>query len=143
MIASPARLAEAEKFLDTTTICAPRVGQIAALAGLRTLSNWVGGERREILSRRAALEALAPALLPNWRVAGCGAYFAWLIHPFAGSSLDLAPMIVDQCGILLLPGTMFYPAGDPLGARSFRMAFANADAHGLAEALSRLAEFAP
>lgn len=143
MIAAPARLAEAEKFLDTTTICAPRVGQIAALAGLRTLSNWVGEQRQEILSRRAALEASAPELLPDWRVAGCGAYFAWLIHPFAGSSLDLAPMIVDQCGILLLPGTMFYPNGDPLGPRSFRMAFANADAHGLREALSRLAEFAP
>lgn len=143
MIASPERLAQAEKFLDCTTICAPRVGQIAALAGLRTLSNWVGGERLETLARRAALEAAAPQLLPKWRVAGCGAYFAWLIHPFAGSSIDLAPMIVDQCAVLLLPGTMFCPEGDPLGPKSFRMAFANADADGLREALARLAEFAP
>lgn len=143
MIASPDRLAQAEKFLDCTTICPPRVGQIAALAGLRSLSNWVGGERLEILARRAALDDAVPSLLPDWRVAGCGAYFAWLIHPFEGSSLDLAPMIVDQCGVLLLPGTMFCPEGDPLGAKSFRMAFANADAAGLRTALSRLAEFAP
>ena len=57
LIAGPERLAAAEKFLDTVTICPGRLGQIAALAGLRGLGNWVAEERREILSRRAAIEA--------------------------------------------------------------------------------------
>jgi aspartate/methionine/tyrosine aminotransferase len=142
IIASPERLAEVEKFLDTTTICAPRVGQLAALTGLRTLSNWVGGERREILTRRAAVTAMAPDLLPDWKIIGSGAYFAWFLHPFDASSADLGQIVVDQAGVLMLPGTMFCPEGDALGRRSFRMAFANEDADGLRTALMRLAEVA-
>jgi aspartate/methionine/tyrosine aminotransferase len=143
IIASPERLAQVEKFLDTTTICAPRTGQIAALAGLRTLSTWVGGERREVLARRAALLAMAPKLLPEWTIAGSGAYFAWLSHPFAQSSAELGPILVEQAGVLMLPGTMFCPEGDPVGPRSFRMAFANVNEAGLSQALTRLAQVSP
>ena len=54
MIASAERLAEAEKVLDTVTICPPQLGQKAALWGLRYLGDWVAGERAEILRRRDA-----------------------------------------------------------------------------------------
>ena len=43
--------------------------------------------------------------------------------------------------LLILPGTMFCPQGDPLSPQSFRVAFANADADGLRDALARLAAF--
>ncbi len=68
MIADAARLAEVEKFLDTVAICPNQLGQIGALWGLRNLSQWVAGERAEILARRAALEA-GFAGLPDWRAA--------------------------------------------------------------------------
>ena len=63
------------------TICPPQLGQKAALWGLRNLGDWVAGERAEILRRRAAAAAVFAAL-PGWRLLGCGAYFAYVEHPF-------------------------------------------------------------
>jgi aspartate/methionine/tyrosine aminotransferase len=137
MVASPALLAEAEKFLDTVAICAPQLGQRAALWGLRNLAEWVAGERKEILARADALRR-GFAGLPGWRLLGCGAYFAYAEHPFELASDKLAPQLVREAGVLLLPGTMFRPAIDPRGGRELRIAFANADAGGLAELCRRL-----
>ncbi|UXX83912.1 aminotransferase [Roseovarius pelagicus] len=139
MISSPQRLAEAEKFLDTVTICPNQLGQIAALWGMQNLAQWLSGERAEILDRRAAIEDNMPALeTDGWRLLGCGAYFAYLQHPFADSSATLAPKLVREAGVLLLPGTMFTPQGDPLGLRSFRVAFANVDRDGIGALMHRL-----
>ncbi|MHA6347616.1 aminotransferase [Roseivivax sp. CAU 1761] len=140
MIADPGLLAEAEKFLDTVAICAPQLGQHAALYGLRHLGPWLAGERAEILDRRAAIAEATPALAARgWRLRGLGAYFAWFEHPFADSSAALAPRLVHEAGVLALPGTMFTPAGDPRGARGFRIAFANVDRPGIAALFDRLA----
>lgn len=142
-IADPARLAQAEKWLDTVTICPSQLGQIAALHGLRRLQPFVAEQRAEILSRRAVIETEFRQALPEWELLGCGAYFAYLRHPFAESSLELAQRLVADQALLMLPGTMFCPPEDPLGPASFRMAFANADAEGLRAALARLAAFRP
>ncbi len=140
LAASPARLAEVEKFLDTVAICPGQIGQYAALWGLENLSQWVAGERDEILARRAAIASGFDVLAAQgWRLLGLGAYFAYLEHPFAMSSADLAPQLVRDAGILCLPGTMFCPADDTSGARQLRIAFANLDVAGIAEFYSRLA----
>ena len=141
VIAAQARLAEIEKFLDTVTICPAQVGQIGALWGLRNLGGWVAGERAEILARRAAM-ARGFAALPGWELLGCGAYFAYARHPFAERSDALARRMVDDIGVLVLPGTMFRPGDDPAGARELRIAFANADRAGIAEFLARLGRLA-
>jgi hypothetical protein len=47
---------------------------------MRNLSQWVAGERAEILARRAAMTA-GFAALPDWTLLGCGAYFAYVEHP--------------------------------------------------------------
>ncbi len=125
---SAARLAEVEKFLDTVTICPNQLGQRAALWGMQNLGDWLAGERREILDRRAAITEGFPALeAQGWRLLGCGAYFAYLQHPFTEASDALAQRLVREAGVLVLPGTMFTPAGDPGGARQLRLAFANVD----------------
>lgn len=137
MVASPERLSQVEKFLDTVSICAPQLGQRAALWGMRNLDDWLAGERAEILSRRAAIAAALPSL-PGWEILGCGAYFAYCRHPFEAPSNELAPRLVKEAGVLALPGTMFRPADDPSGAREFRFAFANVDATGIAALMDRL-----
>lgn len=142
IIADAARLAEVEKFLDTVAICPGQLGQIGALWGLRNLSQWVSGERAEILARRQALEA-GFARLPGWRLMGCGAFFAYAEHPFDLRSPDLAKRLVSEAGILVLPGTMFRPADDPAGARELRIAFANIGVPGIEEMIGRLATFRP
>jgi aspartate/methionine/tyrosine aminotransferase len=142
LVAATDRLAEVEKFLDTVAICPGQLGQIAALWGMRNLSQWVAGERAEILARRAAMTG-GFAALPGWRLLGCGAYFAYVEHPFAEASDKLARRLVHDAAILMLPGTMFQPASHPDGARQLRIAFANIDAQGIAELFRRLALLHP
>ena len=139
MVASPARLAEAEKFLDTVAICPNQLGQRAALWGMRNLGNWVGEQRAEILDRRDAIIAGFPALAANgWRLLGCGAYFAYVEHPYDLPSDVLAQRMVQEAGVLCLPGTMFVPGDDAAGKRQLRIAFANIDRAGIEELFARL-----
>ena len=142
VVASEARLAEVEKFLDTVAICPGQLGQIAALWGMRNLGQWVAGERDEILSRRRAMVD-GFATLKGWRLLGCGAYFAYVEHPFDIDSDVLCKRLVSEASILMLPGTMFQPAGSAAAKRQIRIAFANVDAKGIAEMFQRLAGFAP
>ncbi|WP_017999879.1 aminotransferase [Paracoccus sp. N5] len=142
VIASPARMVEIEKFLDTVAICASQIGQIGAAWGMANLGPWLAGERAEILARRRAM-AEGMAGLAGWRVKGCGAYFAWVEHPFDLASPDLARRLVAEAGVLALPGTMFMPEGEAEGARHLRIAFANADLDGIALLMRRLDGFRP
>ncbi|OYX20397.1 MAG: hypothetical protein B7Z04_06320 [Rhodobacterales bacterium 32-66-9] len=142
VVASPERLAEVEKFLDTVAICPSQLGQIGALWGMRNLGQWLAGERDEILSRRAAMVA-GFTRLPGWRLLGCGAYFAYVEHPYAMASDALCKRLVTGASLLMLPGTMFQPEGSAAGRRQIRIAFANVDATGIAEVIRRLAAFRP
>ncbi len=150
LLTSPARLAQAEKFLDTVTICPGQLGQIAALEGLRTLSQWVAGERAEVLARRKILrDAFAAGVAsPDgapWQLLSSGAYFAFLEHPFDAASDVVAQRLAERENLLTLPGTMFAPTraegGDGRAERTLRLAFANADAAGLAATVDRLRAF--
>lgn len=140
IIAAPSLLAEIEKFQDTVAICPPQLGQHAALWGLENLGQWLAGERDEILDRRAAIADNMTKLDPKgWRLKGLGAYFAYLEHPFAMPADELGPKLVPEAGVLVLPGTMFTPKGDPSGARHLRIAYANVNRQGIEELFDRLA----
>ncbi|WP_106744431.1 aminotransferase [Yoonia maritima] len=139
IVASHARLAEVEKFLDTVTICPNQLGQRAALWGMQNLDAWLAGERLEILDRRAAIIDHFPKLgAKGWELSGCGAYFAYLRHPYDMSSADLAPKLVRDAGVLVLPGTMFMPGDLPGGEDQLRIAFANIDRGGIETLFNRL-----
>ena len=146
IMASEARLAEVEKFLDTVAICPPQVGQIGALWGMQNLGEWLAGERLEILARRDAIR-VGFARLPQWGLLGSGAYFAYVRHPFDAPSDKVAKRLVDEASLLVLPGTMFGPTRDQGGSgqaeATLRIAFANADAAGLDEMVTRLAALGP
>ena len=141
IVASIARLAEVEKFLDTVTICPNQLGQQAALWGMQNLGDWLAGERLEILNRRAAIEDNFHKLADKgWKLLGSGAYFAYLQHPFDLPSHALAQRLVADAGVLLLPGTMFMPDDLNGGESQLRIAFANIDAAGIATLFDRLAK---
>lgn len=142
VVASTARLAEVEKFLDTVAICPSQLGQIGALWGMRNLGQWLAGERDEILARRKAM-ADGFKTLAGWKLLGCGAYFAYVEHPFDISSDALCKRLVTEASLLMLPGTMFQPEGSAAGKRQIRIAFANVDTTGIAEVIRRLAAFRP
>ena len=110
LMASEARLAEVEKFLDTVAICPPQVGQIGALWGDAEPRRLAGrGERAEILARRDAMVAGLPTPV---RLAASG--LRRLISPMRGTRSMRPPTrsrkdLVDSAHILTLPGTMFGP----------------------------------
>ena len=62
-------------------------------------------------------------------------------NPYIG--MLRARELVRKAGVLLLPGTMFMPEGDPEGASHVRIAFANADRDGIATLMGRLGGFQP
>lgn len=141
MVASTCMLVEIEKFLDTVTICPNQLAQRGALFGMQNLSQWLAGERAEILDRRAAI-AEGFADFEGWKLLGAGAYFAYVQHPFDLASDVLAQKLVEKSGVLMLPGTMFAPTlakgGDGLAERQMRIAFANVDRAGIGQMFSRL-----
>lgn len=114
MLTSPERLMHVEKFIDSVTICPAQPGQRAALWGMQNLSQWLAGERAEILDRRAAL-AEGMDGMDGWRLLGLGGFFAYVEHPFDLNSDELARRLISEVGVLLLPGTMFTPRGDAAG----------------------------
>ena len=83
------------------------------------------------------------AALPGWKLLGCGAYFAYVEHPYAIDSNHLCKRLVAEAGLLMLPGSMFQPTGAPEGKRQIRIAFANVDAAGITEMFDRLSSFRP
>ena len=139
LLTSKENLIEIEKALDTFTVCPPQLGQYAANWGLNNLEAWAAERRTEILQRAKHFsEKFQPLSGAGWSLRGCGAYFAFVEHPFEDESNILAPLILRDQGILLMPGTMFYPKHNPLGSRSFRIAFANIDKNKISTLLERL-----
>ena len=139
LLTSKKNLIEIEKALDTFTVCPPQLGQYAANWGLNNLEAWAAERRTEILQRAKHFsEKFQPLSAAGWSLRGCGAYFAFVEHPFEDESNILAPLILRDQGILLMPGTMFYPKHNPLGSRSFRIAFANIDKNKITTLLERL-----
>lgn len=141
MVARPDILAQAEKFLDTVAICPNQLGQRAALWGMEHLGDWLAEQRLEILDRSKAItDGFWVLKSKGWELEGCGAYFAWMRHPFDEASDVLAQRMVREIGVLCLPGTMFVPEGDASGAQALRIAFANIDRGGIEQLYTRLAQ---
>ncbi|HYV88552.1 MAG TPA: aminotransferase, partial [Candidatus Polarisedimenticolia bacterium] len=136
IITGPALGEEIAKAMDTISICAPRLGQLAAIYGLGHLSDW---RRKNTGLMRERLEAIKRALARNdlgYRLISAGAYFAYLAHPFGERpAMQVARRLADEQNILALPGSMFGPAQDGF----LRLAFANAEAAMMPELAKRLA----
>ncbi|HSY85140.1 MAG TPA: aminotransferase [Verrucomicrobiae bacterium] len=136
VIAGPALLAEIAKAMDTVAICAPRLGQMAAIYGIEHLGEWRRGNTALMRGRLAALlKSLARNDL-GYRLVSAGAYFAYLTHPFDGRpAAQVARRLADEQNVLALPGSMFGPGQEEY----LRIAFANAEAAAMPALAERLA----
>ena len=128
--------AEIAKAMDCVSICAPRLGQEAALYGIGALSAW--REEKRLLMRER-LSALRQAMRRNdtgYELVSVGAYFAYMRHPFAGESATaVAQRLAAEQNLLVLPGSMFGPEQEGF----VRCAFANVEAALMPEVARRLA----
>jgi aspartate/methionine/tyrosine aminotransferase len=139
LIAGPELISTVEKVQDCITICAPHVGQQAALYGLRHLDGWKAGKRALMADRLHAMHRAFSTHAPAWEVVSAGAFFAYLRHPFAGrSARDVAIGLARDSGVLTLPGSMFGPGQE----QYLRLAFANVEASLMDDAARRLQDFA-
>jgi aspartate/methionine/tyrosine aminotransferase len=136
VVADRALVAQIAKAMDTVAICAPRIGQEAALWGLEHLGEWRAGNR---LMMRARLAAFHDAMKRNdngYRIVSAGAYFAYVQHPFGDRpAADVARRLADEENLLALPGSMFGQGQE----RYLRFAFANVAAETMAPIAERLA----
>lgn len=130
-------VSEIEKAMDCVSICPPRLGQEAALYGLRNLLPWA---RRNTQDLKARADLLGNGLQRSnrWRLVSIGAYFAYVEHPFAGRrSTDVSKRMADEENLLTIPGDMF-GAGQE---RFVRIAFANVSDDKIPTVLERLERF--
>ena len=128
-------LGEVEKIMDCVAICAPHIAQRAALFGLQHLSGWSREKVTLMAGRATALRAAITDSGTAYELASCGAYFAYVRHPFEGvPSLAVAKSLAKEQQLLCLPGSMFGPGQE----RYLRLAFANIEAALMGDAAHRL-----
>ena len=141
LIAAAPRISEIEKFLDTVTICPAQTGQFAAQWGLEHLDDWVERERQGTIQKLAQFRQAFDRLRPyGWTLLGSGAYFAYVAHPFAMSSVQAAKAVLREGHVLALPGAFFSPDENRLGHDHLRVAFANIDGETIETFVDRLIE---
>jgi aspartate/methionine/tyrosine aminotransferase len=135
--ADAALIAEIEKAMDCVAICSPRLGQEAAIYGLKNLLPWAR-QNTEGLKARADLLGDGLRRSNRWRLVSIGAYFAYVEHPFSGqNATEVAKRLADEENLLTIPGDMF-GAGQE---RFMRLAFANVDDDKIPAVLERLERF--
>ena len=137
IVAGPRLNPEIAKAMDTVAICAPRIGQAAALEGLRSLGDWRRGNTKLMRDRLAMLRQALKRNDLGYELISSGAYFAYLRHPHRNlSATQVARRLADQQNMLCLPGSMF---GE--GQEEFlRFAFANVPEESMPAIAERLAQ---
>jgi len=137
LVAGPAVTAELTKGMDCAAICAPALGQAAALFGLQKLDRWKEEKRQLSLTRLAALRRALARNDLEYELVSAGAFFAYMRHPHSGKgAVDVARRLADEQNMLCLPGAFFGPGQDAY----LRFSFANVEADRMDEIARRLAD---
>jgi aspartate/methionine/tyrosine aminotransferase len=123
------------KLLDCVAICAPRIGQEAAWAGLVTAARWRAARAAELAGNRAELAAAMAGRPGGFELLSVGGFFGWIRHPFADCGVD---EVVRELAVvhdtLVMPGTAFLP--DDRG--TFRVSVSNVGRVGIHDFVGRL-----
>ena len=137
-IGHPDLLIEMMKLFDCIAICAPRVGQEAAIEALRTAKNWRRARAQEILGKQARFEAIMSSQPGGFELAAVGAFYGWVRHPMKDQATGhvVRRLLLDQ-GVFVLPGTIFSPDDD----QYLRFSFGNLSIEEIDELGHRLGEF--
>ncbi len=135
VVGSPALLNEIMKLLDCVAICAPRIGQEAAIAGLLHAQEWRAEQRQQVQERERTFVELMATAPGGFRLVSSGAYFGWVKAPsrFFGSNDAVERLIIEQ-DVLAIPGTAFTSTDESM----VRFSFANLDDEQLLQLPARL-----
>jgi len=132
-------ITEALKVLDCLAISAPRIGQEAALAGLRYAQQWRLDQASRIKDLEFRFLESMEKQPGGFEVISSGAYFGWVRHPRIDLSTEevVRKLVLDH-DVLTIPGTAFTSTDQA----TIRMSFANLEPKQIDELPSRLSEFA-
>jgi aspartate/methionine/tyrosine aminotransferase len=135
VIAHPDLIGGVAKAMDCVAICAPRLGQEAALYGLRHLGGFAATNASAMRERVAALTDAFRSNDLAYELVSVGAYFAYVRHPFDGTpGRSVAKRLADEQNLLCVPGAMFGPGQETY----LRLAFANVESTMMPEMVRRL-----
>jgi aspartate/methionine/tyrosine aminotransferase len=110
VVAAPELNREVLKLMDCVAICAPRIGQEAALAGLTRAGRWRRERVAEIAQHRTWLGAALATRPGGFETVSCGGFFAWVRHPFTDRpTSDVVRDLMFDHDTLVIPGTAFLP----------------------------------
>ncbi len=128
---------EIMKLVDCVQISAPRIGQEAAVAGLRHARAWRQAQADRINGALARFNEVMAAEPGGFDLISSGAYFGWAKHPFTDLATDevIKRLVLDH-DVLAIPGTAFTPDDD----RWIRFSYANLDHDQFDELAIRLGE---
>jgi aspartate/methionine/tyrosine aminotransferase len=138
LVASEEFIHHALKAQDTMAVCQPRITQHAVKYGAEHLDGWVAENRRMMERRHNRFVAEFTRPDNPFRLAASGTFFAWVRHPCEGrSGREVARRLVEEAGILTLPGEVFGP-----GLTDYlRLAFGNIREETIPEAAARFRQF--
>jgi aspartate/methionine/tyrosine aminotransferase len=136
VVAGSALNRQVAKLLDCVAICASRIGQEAAWAGLTQARDWRYARAKEIAEKQLVFEAAMADGPGGFELVTCGAYFGWIRHPFTDRSTeDVVRDLMHRHDVVVIPGTAFLPDD----RRMLRASFANLEPAEITEFARRLA----
>ena len=110
VIASSNLLDELIKLMDCVAICAPRIGQEAALEGLRSAREWRKDRVHEISVKHERFLATMSPSPSGFQLKSSGGFYGWLRHPGATSDTEeVVRRLALECGVLVMSGKAFTP----------------------------------
>ncbi|GAM07962.1 aspartate aminotransferase [Geobacter sp. OR-1] len=134
LAASEEFIGQALKAQDSMTVCQPRIAQLAVKFGAENLDDWVRDNCRMMQQRHDRFRDEFTGPGNRFELVTSGAFFAWVRHPFpARTGREVARLLVEEAGVLSLPGEVFGPALTPY----LRLAFGNIDDSAIPEAVAR------
>jgi aspartate aminotransferase len=137
MVAAPPIVNAARQFQQGTTTCAPSIAQHAAIEALEGPQEPIDAMQDEFAERRNFVVDRVAALPEVSCPTPQGGFYAFLdVTTLSGSSFDVARRLLDEYGVVTVPGSGF---GDH-GEGYLRISFAN-DLDRLREGFDRIERF--
>lgn len=130
-------LNEAMKLVDCVAICAPRIGQEAALAGLVHSHRWRHQQQHRVATSVRRFREVMSSRPGGFEVVAAGGYFGWVRHRWPERPcIEVVGDLLTRTDMLVIPGTAFTPTDDSM----LRFSVANLTLDEIDEVGNRLRE---
>ena len=130
---------EMMKLSDCISICAPRLGQEAAIVALAQATDWRYEQAQKLREKMSYFKSMMTDNRPGvFELCSVGAFYGWVRHPFVGKpTAEIVRSLLVEHAIVALPGTVFAPVDD----RYLRFSYSNLSVQEIDDLIERLRAF--